>query len=63
MPTIKQRGQLARLRADVQSQKPPHGELAGKLRCACGATLHFNIQSTGLSRGHCAAGCGVRWTQ
>lgn len=60
-PTIAWRGRLARLRADVQQEKPSQGERQGTLRCVCGATFHFNIQSTGLSRGHCSAGCGARW--
>ena len=62
-PSIAQRGKLAQLVAAVQQQKPQQGEKAGTLRCACGAPLHFNIQSTGISRGHCAAGCGMRWAQ
>lgn len=60
-PTIKRRGQVARLQAAVYQQKPAQGERAATMRCICGATLHFNVQSTGLSRAHCSAGCGVRW--
>jgi hypothetical protein len=60
-PTIAWRGKLVRLVAQVQQQKPEQGEKAGKMKCICGATVHFYIQSTGISRGHCAAGCGVRW--
>jgi hypothetical protein len=61
--SIARRGQIARLRAEVQQQKTEHGERQGKLRCVCGATFTFNIQASGLSRGQCAAGCGARWTQ
>jgi hypothetical protein len=60
-PTITWRGQLARLQAQVHQQKPQHGERQGTMRCLCGATLHFTVQSTGLSRGHCSAACGARW--
>lgn len=59
--TIAWRGKLANLVAQVQQQRPQHGERAGTLRCICGATLHFHIQSNGISRGHCSAGCGARW--
>lgn len=62
-PTIAWRGKVARLLAQVQEHKPEQGERASTLRCICGATLHFNIQSSGISRGHCSAGCGVRWCQ
>lgn len=61
-PTIAWRGKLANLVAQVQQQKPAQGEHQGRIRCICGATVHFNIQATGTSRGHCAAGCGVRWS-
>lgn len=61
--TVAKRGQIARLMAQAQEKRPQHGEVAGTMRCACGATLQFNIQSTGISRGHCIAGCGVRWVQ
>lgn len=60
-PTIDWRGRLARLRADVHALKPQHGDHQGTLRCICGASFHFHIQSTGISRGHCSAGCGARW--
>jgi hypothetical protein len=60
-PTIAWRGQLARLRAEVQGHRPEHGERHGRLRCVCGATFTFSIQSNGLSRGQCAAACGARW--
>lgn len=56
------RGKLANLVAQVQQHRPQHGEKAGTMRCVCGATLHFNIQSTGISRGFCSAACGVRWS-
>jgi hypothetical protein len=62
-PTIAWRGKLARLRAQVQQHKPEHGERQGRLRCVCGAAFTFTIASNGLSRGHCAAGCGARWVQ
>lgn len=62
-PTIAKRGKLAHLVAAVQQHKPEHGEKAGTMRCACGATLQFNIQSTGISRGRCTASCGMRWSQ
>jgi hypothetical protein len=62
-PTIAWRGRLANLVAQVQQQKPPHGEKRGTIRCVCGATLQFSVQSNGLSRAHCSAGCGVRWVQ
>jgi hypothetical protein len=61
VPTIAWRGQLALLRAQVQHERPEQGERAGTLKCVCGATFHFQIQSTGLSRGFCTAACGVRW--
>lgn len=61
VPTIAWRGKLANLVAQVQQQKPQHGERTGSLRCICGATLTYNIQATGLSRGQCSAACGVRW--
>lgn len=61
-PTIAWRGKVARLMADVQREKPQEGERTGTMRCICGATLTFNIQATGTSRGHCSAGCGVRWS-
>lgn len=60
-PTIAWRGKVARLIAQVHDQKPAQGEHSSTIRCICGATVHFNIQSTGISRGHCSAGCGVRW--
>lgn len=59
--TIAWRGKVANLVAQVHQQKPQHGEKQGTIRCICGATVHFNIQATGISRGHCSAGCGVRW--
>jgi hypothetical protein len=62
-PSIAWRGKLARLRAEAQSHKPEHGEARGQLRCTCGSTIHFNIQSTGISRGRCSAGCGIRWSE
>lgn len=62
-PTIAWRGKLARLMADVQREKPAEGERAGKIRCICGATLHFTIDQAGRSRGHCSSGCGARWSQ
>ena len=62
-PTIARRGQLARLQAQVYQQKPANGEHQGTMRCMCGATLHFNIQASGLSRAHCSAACGARWCQ
>jgi hypothetical protein len=62
-PTIKERGELARLMDAVQRHKPEHGEASGTLRCACGGTLKFNIQSNGISRGTCLAGCWRRWQQ
>lgn len=60
-PTIAWRGKLVRLIAQVHEKKPEQGEQQGTMRCICGATLTFNIQSTGISRAHCSAGCGVRW--
>lgn len=60
-PTIAWRGKLANLVAAVQRQRPEHGEKAGTMRCSCGATLHFNVQASGISRGRCSAACGVRW--
>lgn len=60
-PTIAWRGQLANLVAAVQRQKPEHGEKDGTMRCACGATLHWNIQASGISRARCSAACGMRW--
>ena len=60
-PSTEWRGRLAQLVGQVQAQKPAHGERAGTLKCICGAPFHFTIQSTGISRGHCAAGCGARW--
>jgi len=61
--TIAQRGKLSRMRAEVQQRKPEHGETRGSMRCACGATLHFTIQSTGISYARCSAACGVKWSQ
>lgn len=60
-PTIAQRGKLANLVAAVQQQKPEHGERAGTMQCACGSTLHYVVQANGISRGRCAAACGLRW--
>lgn len=62
-PTIAWRGKLAQLQAQVYQQKPEHGERAGTIRCICGGTLHFTVQSSGISRAHCTAGCGARWVQ
>jgi hypothetical protein len=62
-PTIAWRGKVAKLLAEAQAHRPQHGESSGKLKCACGAALHFTIQSNGISRGRCAAACGVRWQQ
>jgi hypothetical protein len=60
-PSTAWRGKLANLVAQVHQLKPEHGEKQGTLRCLCGATLTYNIQATGISRGQCSAGCGVRW--
>lgn len=60
-PTIAWRGKLALLRADVQKHKPENGERQGTMKCICGASFHFNIQASGISRGQCAAACGARW--
>lgn len=62
-PTIKQRGQRAQAMAAVFARRPAHGEASGTLRCACGGRITFNIQSTGISRGHCTGPCGARWQQ
>lgn len=62
-PTIKQRGELARMMDAVHRHRPANGEASGTMRCTCGGTLHFNIQSTGVSRARCSAGCGIRWCQ
>lgn len=62
-PTVRWRGRVANLMAAVYRQRPAHGEASGTLACICGARLLFNIQSTGISRGRCSAGCGVRWHQ
>lgn len=61
-PSIAWRGKLASLVAQVQQQRPAHGEHRGVLRCICGATCHFVIQSNGISRAHCSAGCPARWS-
>lgn len=63
VPTIKQRGQLAQLTAQVQQHRPPNGESTGYLRCTCGSRLRYTVASTGVSRAQCVAGCGVRWQQ
>lgn len=61
-PTVKYYGNVAKAMAAVQAQKPAMGETSGKVPCpACRGNLTFNIQASGLSRGHC--GCGVRWCQ
>lgn len=61
-PSLKERSQVAQAMSKVQEHRPSHGEANGKITCTrCGASLHFSIQSTGLSRGRCAAACGVSW--
>lgn len=62
-PTIAWRGKLANLRAEVQQHKPDQGEASGKMKCICGSTLHFRIQSNGISWAQCTAGCQARWCQ
>ena len=60
--TLRQRSQVISAMAAVQQHRPEHGEASGRLRCPrCGSSLQFVIQSNGLSRGHCAAACGVKW--
>lgn len=49
--------------AEVYEQRPKQGEIEGRLRCVCGASLSFNVQSSGISRGRCTAACGVAWVQ
>jgi hypothetical protein len=60
--TIAQRGKVARLVAAVQQHKPATGEHRSTMKCICGATLHFAILSNGISRAHCSAACGIRWS-
>jgi ribosomal protein S27AE len=63
-PTIKERGQVVAAMTAVQQHKPAHGEASGRIRCPrCGAGLQFVVMASGLSRGHCAAACGIRWCQ
>lgn len=63
-PTIKQRGQVANAMAAAHAHKPDAGEYAGKMVCPrCRSPLNFKIASNGISRGQCAAACGVKWCQ
>lgn len=61
-PSLKQRSQVIAAMTAVQQHRPEHGEASGRLRCPrCGSSLQYVIFSNGISRGHCAAACGVRW--
>ncbi len=61
VPTIKERGQIARTIAAVHAQKPDQGEKTGLLRCVCGSMLRFTVNANGASRATCVSACGVRW--
>jgi hypothetical protein len=64
VPTLRERSQVIKAMTAVQEHKPQHGEASGRIQCTrCGAGLQFVIQSNGLSRGRCAAACGVVWNQ
>jgi hypothetical protein len=64
VPTIKERGQLARTMGLVHQRKPQHGEASGTVTCQrCSGTVRFTILANGISRGQCVNACGVRWCQ
>jgi hypothetical protein len=64
VPTIQQRGQIARAMNEAHQHKPAAGEHTGTMKCTrCGSTLRFTIASNGISRGSCNAACGVTWCQ
>lgn len=63
VPTIRERGHVAKAMAAVQVYKPKHGEAFGYVICPrCGTVgLRYKIQSSGISQGRC--GCGLTWCQ
>lgn len=64
LTSVAQYGQIARAMAAVQQHKHPTDEVKGRIACPkCGSGLQFAILPNGISRGNCAAACGIRWAQ
>jgi hypothetical protein len=66
VPTIRERGQLARDQneafLDVQRRRDSAQDVSGRLKCPhCGAPLQFTIQRDGHSRGRCARPRCIDW--
>lgn len=53
---------IAQAMAEVQRHREPRCDVSGRIRCPkCRGALLFNVQSSGISKGRCSAGCGVSW--
>lgn len=63
-PSIKFRGALARAIEQVYHRREPGKDVSGTIPCTwCSAKVSFTVMPSGMSRGHCAGACGVRWLQ
>lgn len=62
--TTRMRSAIAKAMAAAHEQRRPGQDVTGRIRCtSCSAQLQFTVFPSGMSRGACLGGCGVKWTQ